>query len=59
MPSTTTHRTTVTPAEPETPYGDGAYTLACTCGEHVTYRGRSFTQVEAQRHEAWHARSGR
>jgi hypothetical protein len=50
----TTHTTTVTPAEPETIWGDGAYTITCTCGERVTYRGRTFTQVEAQRHAAWH-----
>ena len=53
---TTTHTTTVTPAEAETPFKDGAYTLACTCGERVTYRGQQFTLVEARRHEAWHAK---
>lgn len=54
-----TPTTTVTPAEPETPFKDGAYTLTCTCGEQVTYRGFQFTSVEARRHEAWHAREGR
>jgi hypothetical protein len=52
----TNFSTTVTPAEAETPWKDGAYRLACTCGEQVTYRGFYFTQVEAQRHQAWHGR---
>jgi hypothetical protein len=59
MRQTTTHTTTVTPAEPETPFKDGDYTIACTCGEHVTYRGYQFTAVEAQRHQAWHAKAAR
>ncbi len=53
------HTTTVIAAEPETAFKDGAYTLACTCGERVTYAGKAFTQVEAQRHAAWHAKAGR
>jgi hypothetical protein len=49
------HTTTVTEIEPGI-FGGGLYRIECTCGERVTYRGQAFTQVEAQRHEAWHAR---
>lgn len=50
-----THQTTITPAEPETRFRDGAYTLTCTCGERVTYRGYWFTHGEAERHLRYHA----
>ncbi len=47
----TTHTTTVTPAEPETTYRTGAYRIDCsTCGTVATYRGEQFTLVEAHRH---------
>lgn len=47
---------TVTPAEAtESLFRDGAYTLSCTCGESVTYRGYWFTRVEAARHAQYHA----
>lgn len=49
------HDVTVTPAEPETFFKDGAYTLTCSCGEQVTYRGFWFTRVEALRHLQYHA----
>jgi hypothetical protein len=49
-----THTTTVTPAEEETMFGGGTYTITCTCGERITYRGKEFTQVEAMRHREWH-----
>ena len=48
---TTTHATTVTPAEPETRYHDGAYRIDCSvCGTVATYAGEQFTLVEARRH---------
>ena len=50
------HNVTITPAEPETMFRDGAYTLTCTCGETVTYRGYWFTTVEGRRHEQYHAK---
>jgi hypothetical protein len=53
-----THTTTVTCVAPA-PFGGGDYQLTCTCGEKVTYRGEQFTQVEARRHQAWHAKTGR
>jgi hypothetical protein len=56
------HATTVTPATPAdeaVPFGGGNFTLRCTCGEQVTYSGRNFTAVEAQRHQAWHEKVGR
>lgn len=53
------HTTTVVPPAVENEFGEGAYTLVCTCGERVTYSGRSFTMVEAQRHQSWHARQAR
>lgn len=34
--------------------GDDTHTIECTCGERVTYAGKAFTQVEAQRHARWH-----
>lgn len=47
----TTHTTTVTPAEPETRYHDGAYRIDCSiCGTVATYAGEQFTLVEARRH---------
>ena len=47
----TTHATTVTPAEPETRYHDGAYRIDCSvCGTVATYAGEQFTLVEARRH---------
>ena len=52
-----THAVSVEPAEPETQYRDGAYTLACTCGEQATYRGFYFTQGEADAHRRYHART--
>lgn len=52
------HLVSVTPAEPETMWKDGAYTLSCTCGEQVTYRGWSFTRVEADRHSRYHQAQG-
>lgn len=52
------HQTTVKPAEPETAFKDGAYTLSCTCGERVTYRGYHFTKVEADRHDRYHQANG-
>ena len=53
---TTTHLTTVEPAEPETTWKDGAYRIVCShCGPYVTYRGHAFTVVEAQRHETYFA----
>jgi hypothetical protein len=34
--------------------GDDAFRIHCSrCGERVTYRFQSFTQVEADRHERW------
>ena len=50
------HDVTVFAAEPETPYRDGAYTLACSCGEKATYRGFHFTQGAAQEHRRYFAR---
>lgn len=53
---------TVTPAvgtDPEAWDGSGAYVLACTCGEKVTYSGKAFTQVEASRHQKYHAKAGK
>jgi hypothetical protein len=48
---TTTHTATVTPAEPETTYRDGAYRIDCTvCGTVATYAGQQFTLVEANAH---------
>ena len=47
----TTHTATVTPAEPETRYHDGAYRIDCSvCGTVATYAGEQFTLVEARRH---------
>lgn len=40
-------------------FGSGAHTIACTCGEKVTYNGHQFTTVEAERHAKWHAEVGR
>lgn len=48
--------TTITPPATENIFGDGTYTIDCTCGEHIAYQGKAFTQVEAQRHQAWHAK---
>lgn len=48
--------TPATPADAAVPFGGGSFTLACTCGEKVTYSGQAFTEVEARRHQAWHAR---
>lgn len=48
--------TTITPPATENIFGDGVYTIDCTCGEHIAYQGKAFTQVEAQRHEAYHAK---
>ena len=56
------HEQTITPAAGTNPadvFGDGAYTLACTCSETVTYNGRAFATVEAARHAAWHAKAGK
>ena len=54
---TTTHRATVTPAEPETAYHDGAYRIDCpVCGTVATYAGEQFTIVEARRHEDYFAK---
>jgi len=48
----TTHATTVTPAEAPTAYHTGAYRIDCSvCGTVATYRGEQFTIVEARRHE--------
>jgi hypothetical protein len=56
MAAITIHTTTVQPAEPETPWKDGAYWINCTvCGHVHTYRGYAFTVVEAQRHEQYFA----
>ena len=47
----TIHTTTVSPAEPETAYHDGAYRIDCSiCGTVATYAGEQFTLVEARRH---------
>jgi hypothetical protein len=46
--------TTITEVEPGI-LGGGTYRIDCTCGERVTYRGQAFTQVEAERHQRWHA----
>ena len=52
----TTHTTTVTPAEPETRYHDGAYRIDCSiCGTVATYAGEQFTLVEARRHHDYFA----
>lgn len=53
------HTVTVTPAAPVGPFDSDSHTLACTCGERVTYAGFYFTRVEADRHAAWHAKVGR
>lgn len=50
------HTTTITPPATENIFGDGTYTIDCSCGEHIAYQGKAFTQVEAQRHQAWHAK---
>jgi len=43
---TTTHATTVTPADPP-----GAFRIDCSvCGTVATYAGEQFTLVEARRH---------
>ncbi len=56
MTSTTAHITTVQPAEAETPWKDGAYSITCShCGHVHTYRGYYFTVVEAQRHTDYFA----
>jgi hypothetical protein len=55
---TTTHTTTVVPAEPTTWHGNESYTIICTCGERVSYRGREFTEIEAMRHRAYHHKKG-
>jgi hypothetical protein len=47
--------TTITEVEPGI-FGGGTYRIECTCGERVTYQGRAFTQIEAERHQRWHAR---
>ena len=57
MKQPTTHTTTVTPAEPETTYHDGAYRIDCSvCGTVATYAGEQFTIVEARRHEDYFAK---
>ena len=49
--TTTTHITTVTPAEPETIHRDRSYFINCSvCGTVGLYAGQQFTQVEATRH---------
>jgi hypothetical protein len=53
-----THTTTVT-CVTAAPFGGGTYELRCTCGEVVRYSGENFTRVEAQRHQAWHAKAGK
>jgi len=60
MPAThsLSHIITVTPVEP-TIFGGGTYRIDCSCGERVTYQGEQFTQVEAQRHQAWHQKAGK
>lgn len=53
------HVMTVTPAEPETAYHDGAYRIDCAiCGHVNTYRGEQFTLVEAGRHHDYFASKG-
>ena len=53
------HTTTVTLIGEAGTFGSGTYELRCTCGEQVRYSGQQFTQVEAQRHQAWHAKAGK
>jgi len=48
--------TTVTPIGEVGTFGEGTFEIRCTCGEVVRYSGQQFTQVEAQRHQAWHQR---
>lgn len=57
MPFTTTV-SPATEADATVPFGDGNFTLRCTCGECVTYSGEQFTRVEAARHAAWQAKAG-
>jgi hypothetical protein len=55
-----THITTITPAEPETTYRDGAYRIDCSvCGTVHTYRGFYFTQTEATRHARYFNTDGK
>jgi len=49
--NSTIHATTLTPAELETTFKDGAYRIDCSvCGTVATYAGQQFTLVEANAH---------